>query len=109
MIANVLFILVGIVLILSAATKFIGVEKVIGEFKLFNLLKYRFFASTVELVAGIILLFPETRFLGTLLTTSYLGGVMTCCFQHLGLKNSLPAMALTGLVWAGCIMQHLGF
>ena len=106
-IGQVLVILAGAVLVLSASMKFAAIPPIARQMAAdgFGGSKLTFLA-VLELFCAALFLWPRTRSLGLLLVSAYLGGAI-CLHVQLGeYPKSLPPAAILALAWTGILLKH---
>lgn len=102
---NVLMILGGLVLLASAATKFLQVPKVVAEIGALGFTGWRLmFVAVLEVGSASLFLFPATRSIGLLLVSSYMGGAIAAHLGH-GQLIFQPAIILL-IFWLGTWLRH---
>ena len=105
-IIQILFSLLAAMFLFSAGTKFFGVRKVVEMFSDFKLSAYRHFAGIVESVAAVLLLFPRTQLLGSLITSCYLGACFLPGLQFKKLEVEIPSACTAIILWAVVMLKR---
>jgi len=105
---NVLIYLVGFLLIGSSITKLAGIPKVVGPLIAMGFGGGKLtLIAVLEMLSAVLFLIPQTRVVGLLLASAYLGGAIATHLQH-GQLPAPPAFILA-LAWIGIWLRYSGF
>lgn len=97
---------VGIIFYGSAAIKLSGSADAIKMFEVLGLADWRLFIAGLEIACITLFLVPQTKAVGTLLMSSYLGGAMVAHLSH-GQLPFIPT-AILGVVWLVAYLRKPG-
>jgi DoxX-like family len=94
----------SLALILSASTKFAQVPKIVAQLNAFGFQGKISFLAILELVCALLFLIPQTRSVGLVMVSAYLGGAIATHIQH-GQPPTAPAIILA-VIWIGTVIRH---
>ena len=99
--------LVVFMLGMSAVSKFVGTEEMVGNFKFMNLLPYMELLGIVELVGVVLFVIPKMSKYGAVLLSSYLSGAVAIHLAMMGGQGILVPFVLGLGVWSAyCLRNH---
>ena len=99
--------LVVFMLGMSAVSKFVRTEEMVGNFKFMNLLPYMELLGIVELAGVVLFVIPKMSKYGAILLSSYLSGAVAIHLAMMGGQGILVPFVLGLGVWSAyCLRNH---
>jgi len=99
--------LVVFMLGMSAVSKFVRTEEMVGNFKFMNLLPYMKVLGVVELIGVVLFVIPKMSKYGAILLSSYLSGAVAIHLAMMGGQGILVPFVLGLGVWSAyCLRNH---
>ncbi|SFI86397.1 DoxX family protein [Planctomicrobium piriforme] len=101
---RVLSVLPALMLLMSAAMKFMQPPEVVKGFEQFGLpLNLAFGLGVLEVACTLLYLIPQTAILGAILLTGYLGGAI-CTHLRVG-DSFIPPLVIGVVIWLGLFLR----
>lgn len=104
-VGNILIFLAGLVLLASGSAKLANIPPIVTELSNFGYAGGSLtLVGILEVFSAALFLIPQTRSIGLLLVSSFLGGAIATHLQH-GQSVIAPAIFLS-LLWLGTWLRH---
>ncbi len=106
-VGSVLIMLGGLLLLGSAAAKLAHVPKVVAELGAMGFDSNKLtFIALLEVASAVLFLVPFTRWMGLLLVSSFMGGVIATHLQHEPFQSIVGPSVILVLLWLGTALRH---
>ena len=104
---NILIFLPGLAVTSSSILKFAGIPNVAHQMATMGFSGGRYtLVATLELLSGILFLYPRTRSFGLLFLSAFLGGAICTHVQMGELPKAVPPSILLTFAWIGTYLRH---
>jgi hypothetical protein len=104
---NVLMLVSGLGLVLTAASKFFGVPAVVHQMALEGITGEKLaMVASLELLSTLLFLYPKTRSVGLLFLSAFLGGAISTHVRMGEFPAAVPAASFLTLAWLGTFLRY---